>query len=161
MSSRIKKFALISTIILGASTVVPAISVGASELAQPQEATSIQENTDVYGILQEEDYQQDPNAPQLASWQTKLAKTAINAMLKNKKTAVSTVETLAGKRAANAFSKHFDKIAKQVKPLLKWTDVPSQAVADAVYRGLINAGVARSTAKNAANAIKQGLSWII
>lgn len=92
---------------------------------------------------------------------TKLIKKAIKIVLKNHKKAVPIIEELGGKRAAKAFSKHFNKVSPQLKSLLKWSDIPYQAVHDAVYRGLINAGVSRATATKAAHALKEGISWLL
>ena len=92
---------------------------------------------------------------------TGLIKKAIKIVLKDYKKAVPIIEKLGGKRAATAFSKHFNKVSPQLKALLKWSDIPYQAVHDAVYRGLINAGVSRSTATKAALALKEGLSWLL
>lgn len=92
---------------------------------------------------------------------TTIIKKAIKIILKNHKKAVPIIEKLGGKRAAKAFSKHFSKVAPQLRALLKWSDIPYKAVYDAVYRGLINAGVSRSTATSAAHALKEGLSWLL
>lgn len=92
---------------------------------------------------------------------TTLVKKAIRIVLKNHEKAVPIIEKLGGKRAAKAFSKHFNKVSPQLKSLLKWSDVPYQAVHDAVYRGLINAGVSRATATKAAHALKEGLTWLL
>ena len=37
-----------------------------------------------------------------------------------------------GKTVAKNFLKHFDKVSAALKPLLKWADIPAQAVYDAV-----------------------------
>lgn len=92
---------------------------------------------------------------------TKLVKKAIRVILRNKTTAVNIVEKLGGKRAAKAFEKGFSHVAPQLRQLLKWSDIPYQAVYDAVYRGMINSGASRATATKAALAIKEGLSWLI
>lgn len=92
---------------------------------------------------------------------TKLIKKAIRIVLKNHKKAVPIIEELGGKQAAKAFSKHFDKVRPQLKALLDWSEIPYQAVHDAVYRGLVNAGVKKSIATKAAHALKEGLSWLL
>lgn len=101
------------------------------------------------------------NVVEAKSVGTKLIKKAIKIVLKNHKKAVPIIEELGGKRAAKAFSKHFNKVSPQLKALLKWSDIPYQAVHDAVYRGLINAGVSRATATKAAHALKEGISWLL
>lgn len=71
------------------------------------------------------------------------------------------IERVSGKTVAKNFLKHFDTVAKALEPLLEWSDIPAQAVYDAVFRGLYNAGVSRAVATNIALAIKEGLSWFI
>ena len=73
--------------------------------------------------------------------------------------AAKIIEKISGKTVAKNFLKHFDKVSAALKPLLKWADIPAQAVYDAVYRALYNAGVSSSVAANIALAIKEGLSW--
>lgn len=59
------------------------------------------------------------------------------------------------------FLKYFDDITDAINPLLKWSDIPAQAVYDAVLSGLLNANVSRSVATNIALAIKEGIGWFI
>lgn len=92
---------------------------------------------------------------------TKLVKKAIRVILRNKTKAVNIVEKLGGKEAAKAFEKGFSHVSPQLRQLLKWSDIPYQAVYDAVYRGMIKSGVKRATATEAALAIKEGLSWLM
>ncbi|MGY3742240.1 hypothetical protein [Leuconostoc inhae] len=91
---------------------------------------------------------------------SKLAKTAIKTILNNRSAAKSVVQKLGGKTAANAFDRNFGAISSELKPLLKWADVPSQAVYDATYRAL-RGSVSNSTAVSVANALAEGISWLI
>lgn len=107
---------------------------------------------------QESDYVNEPSTYSLKS---KVIKEAIQFILKHGDEAAKVVEKVAGKAVAKNFTKHFTKISKALKPLLKWVDIPAQAVYDAVYRGLYNSGVSSKVAANIALAIKEGLSWFI
>ena len=62
---------------------------------------------------------------------------------------------------AKNFKKYFSKICNAIEPLLSWTELPAQAVYDAVYRTLKNAGASNTVATNVALAIKEGLSLFI
>ena len=57
---------------------------------------------------------------------------------------------LVNQNSRNIFAK------KAVKPLLKWSEIPGQAVYDAIFRAIINAG-SRSVAANVANAVREVL----
>ncbi|WP_124065184.1 hypothetical protein [Clostridium sp. E02] len=98
-------------------------------------------------------------APQ--SWGSKVVKSAIKFIIKNKSAAAKVIEKVSGKTVAKNFLKHFTKITAAIEPLLEWSEIPAQAVYDAVFRGLYNAGVSRAVATNIALAIKEGLSWFI
>lgn len=75
--------------------------------------------------------------------------------LKNKHKAI---EELMDKKAVKVFIKSFDRAAPQLETLLNWTDIPYQAVFDAVYRGMINAGMSNNIATKVAYAIvKEGV----
>lgn len=91
---------------------------------------------------------------------SKLAKIAVKTILNNRSRAKSVVEFLGGKRAAGAFDKNFGAISSELNPLLEWADIPSQAVYDATYRAL-RGKVANSTAVSVANALAEGISWLI
>lgn len=92
---------------------------------------------------------------------TKIVKSAIKFIIKNKKASAEVIERVAGKTVAKNFLKYFDDITDAINPLLKWSDIPAQAVYDAVLSGLLNANVSRPVATNIALAIKEGLSWFI
>ncbi|HCZ0199875.1 TPA: hypothetical protein O2H24_002454 [Staphylococcus aureus] len=59
--------------------------------------------------------------------------------------------------AATIFDKGYSGIVKKLKPLLKWSEVPANAVGDAVKRGAINAGLSIGDAVKR-GAINAGLS---
>ncbi len=107
---------------------------------------------------QESDYATEI-APQSVG--SKIVKAAIKFIIKNKSAAAKVIEKVSGKTVAKNFLKHFDKVTKALNPLLEWSEIPAQAVYDAVFRGLYNAGVSRAVATNIALAIKEGLSWFI
>ena len=106
----------------------------------------------------ESDYVNVPTERNLA---TKIIKEAIELIIKHGDEAAKVIEKVAGKTVAKNFFKYFDKICDALKPLLKWTEIPAQAVYDAVYRTLKNAGVSSKVAANIALAIKEELSWFI
>lgn len=112
----------------------------------------------VYQEPKESDYQY--LREQRSIW-TKVAKTVIRKAIKNKSLVVSAVRNTVGKTVANQVDKYFTTIASSLTPLLNWTEIPAQAVQDAVYRGLVNSGVSSSTATEIAHAIKEVLSWVI
>lgn len=92
---------------------------------------------------------------------TKVVKEAIEFILKHADEAAEVVENVAGKTVAKNFKKYFGKICNAIEPLLSWTELPAQAVYDAVYRTLKNVGASNTVATNVALAIKEGLSWFI
>lgn len=92
---------------------------------------------------------------------SKFVRKAISLILKNKKNASRVVRLLAGARYANQFEKAFETVAPQLRALLNWTDIPYQAVYDAVYRGCIASGLSKASAIKIAYAIKEGISWIL
>lgn len=147
----------ILSMILSVSMAIAPVVGGASSVY----ATEAQVTTSTVQQLvmpQESNYSADrtPN-----NWVTKVAKTAIKFIIKNKSAAAKVVERVSGKAVAANFLKHFDKITEGLQPLLEWSDIPAQAVYDFVFRALWNAGVSRSVAANVALAIKEGLSWFI
>lgn len=88
---------------------------------------------------------------------TKIAKKAIN----NKARLVNFAEKVAGKTVAKNVNKFFTPITRALKPLLKWSEIPGQAVYDAIFRAIINAGGSRSVAANVANAVREVLGWTL
>ena len=92
---------------------------------------------------------------------TKIAKTALKKAIKNKARLIDFVEDVAGKKVAKNVDKFFNPITKALKPLLEWSEIPAQAVYDAVFRAIINAGGSRAVAANVANAIREVLEWTL
>ncbi|MBE5980476.1 MAG: hypothetical protein E7249_15275 [Paenibacillaceae bacterium] len=150
-----KKFlAMMLSITVGFTPVIAsATTVNAADL-QTSAETSVQ----ILAMPQESDY---PTVITPASVGSKVVKAAVKFIIKNKSAAAEVVERVSGKTVAKNFLKHFDTIAGALEPLLAWSDIPAQAVYDAVFRGLYNAGVSRAVATNIALAIKEGLSWFI
>lgn len=68
---------------------------------------------------------------------------------------------MAGKTVAKNVNKFFTPITRALKPLLKWSEIPGQAVYDAISRAIINAGGSRSVAANVANAVREVLEWTL
>ena len=64
-------------------------------------------------------------------------------------------------KIANQVAYYYGTIAKALKPLLDWSEIPAQAVQDAVYRELVRSGVSSSQATNIAFHVKEALSWFI
>lgn len=147
----------ILAIILSASLGITPLVGGAGTVyaAETQVATTAVQQL---AMPQESDYA-TTIAPQSVG--SKVVKSAIKFIIKNKSKAAKVVERVSGKTVAKNFLTHFDKITKAIEPLLAWSEIPAQAVYDAVFRGLYNAGVSRAVATNIALAIKEGLSWFI
>lgn len=158
-----------ASILLGA--LFPATSVFADE-APAQETTALQSPTlaptddDLQGpvpeyqlpVLKESDYQSHGLTGRAGlGW----IKIAVKYILKHPKQVAKTLEPYVGKRAAHTIETHFGKISKQLTPLLSWTDIPTEAVKNAVYRGLVNGGIKASTATNVANSVKTILGFLV
>ncbi len=90
-----------------------------------------------------------------------IVKQAIKIIINNKSKVISLVEGQMGKKTAAQLDKHYSKVVAELKPLLAWSEVPAQAVYDAVYRGMINAGVSNSVATNVALGVKTILNWLV
>ncbi|HDA6827023.1 TPA: hypothetical protein O5S06_001179 [Staphylococcus aureus] len=58
------------------------------------------------------------------------------------------------------FDKGYSGIVKELKPLLKWSEVPANAVSDAVKRGAINAGLSKSDAGIISTVVKEAIAWL-
>ncbi|NGS46258.1 hypothetical protein G6X06_11820, partial [Staphylococcus aureus] len=54
----------------------------------------------------------------------------------------------------------YSGIVKELKPLLKWSEVPANAVGDAVKRGAINAGLSKSDAGIISTVVKEAIAWL-
>ncbi|MBR5318545.1 MAG: hypothetical protein IKU46_03005 [Peptococcaceae bacterium] len=92
---------------------------------------------------------------------TKIVKSAINFIKNNKEAAAEVIESVSGSTVAKNFLKYYDKVVEVLEPLLEWSEIPAQAVYDAVRRVLVSAGVSETVAVNIALAIKEGLSWFV
>ncbi len=92
---------------------------------------------------------------------TKIVKSAINFIKNNKEAAAEVIESVSGPTVAKNFLKYYDKVVEALDPLLEWSEIPAQAVYDAVRRVLVAAGVSETVAVNIALAIKEGLSWFV
>lgn len=92
---------------------------------------------------------------------TKIVKSAINFIKNNKEAAAKVIEAVSGPTVAKNFLKYYDKVVEALNPLLEWSEVPAQAVYDAVRRVLVAAGASETVAVNIALAIKEGLSWFV
>ncbi|UVJ18697.1 hypothetical protein NW965_01705 [Staphylococcus aureus] len=62
--------------------------------------------------------------------------------------------------AATIFDKGYSGIVKKLKPLLKWSEVPANAVGDAVKRGAINAGLSIGDAGIISTVVKEAIAWL-
>lgn len=92
---------------------------------------------------------------------TKAVKFLIKNIIKHGKTVAKVIEKVSGKKVAKQFLKYHAGIAAELTPLLEWSDIPKQAVADAVYKGVINFGGSEAIAKNISLAIKEAWDWLI
>lgn len=90
-----------------------------------------------------------------------MQKKAVKKAINNKARLVNFAEKVAGKTVAKNVNKFFTPITRALKPLLKWSEIPGQAVYDAIFRAIINAGGSRSVAANVANAVREVLGWTL
>lgn len=115
---------------------------------------TIEYETEYMEPIEESDYLVNQNSRNIF---TKIAKKAIN----NKARLVNFAEKVAGKTVAKNVNKFFTPITRALKPLLKWSEIPGQAVYDAIFRAIINAGGSRSVAANVANTVREVLEWTL
>lgn len=116
---------------------------------------TIEYETEYMEPIEESDYLVNQNSRNIF---TKIAKKkAIN----NKARLVNFAEKVAGKTVAKNVNKFFTPITRALKPLLKWSEIPGQAVYDAIFRAIINAGGSRSVEANVANAVREVLEWTL
>ena len=115
---------------------------------------TIEYETEYMEPIEESDYLVNQNSRNIF---TKIAKKAIN----NKARLVNFAEKVAGKTVAKNVNKFFTPITRALKPLLKWSEIPGQAVYDAIFTAIINAGGSRSVAVNVANAVREVLEWTL
>lgn len=113
---------------------------------------------DTYQAPKESDY--DYLKEDRSIW-IKVAKAAIRTAIKNRRAVVNAVRSISGGTVANQVDRYYGIITSSLSPLLKWADIPAQAVYDAVFRGLVNSGVPRTVATNIALAIREAVSWML
>lgn len=87
---------------------------------------TIEYETEYMEPIEESDYLVNQNSRNIF---TKIAKKAIN----NKARLVNFAEKVAGKTVAKNVNKFFTPITRALKPLLKWSEIPGQAVYDAIF----------------------------
>lgn len=92
---------------------------------------------------------------------TKIAKAALRKAIQSRGAIVNAVRASAGNTVAKQVDKYYGAIVNALKPLLKWSEVPADAVKDAVYRELVKNGVSASQASKIAFHVKEALSWFI
>ena len=95
------------------------------------------------------------------SFWSKITKAAIKKAISNKRRVIEFVEKVTDKTIAKKVDKFFSPIVSALKPLLEWSEIPGDAVYDAVFRAIIKAGGSRSIAANIANAIREILEWTL
>lgn len=115
---------------------------------------TIEYETEYMEPIEESDYLVNQNSRNIF---TKIVKKAIN----NKARLVNFAEKVAGKTVAKNVNKFFTPITRALKPLLKWSEIPGQAVYDAIFTAIINAGGSRSVAVNVPNAVREVLEWTL
>ena len=112
---------------------------------------TIEYETEYMEPIEESDYLVNQNSRNI------FTKKAVKKAINNKARLVDSAEKMAGKTVAKNVNKFFTPITKALKPLLKWSEIPGQAVYDAIFRAIINAGGSRSVAANVANAVREVL----
>lgn len=63
-------------------------------------------------------------------------------------------------KAVNAFNKAYTPLVKELKPLLKWSEVPANAVRDAAIRAGRAAGLSESQVHTLGVTLKEAISWL-
>lgn len=119
---------------------------------------TIEYETEYMEPIEESDYLVNQNSRNIF---TKIAKKAVKKAINNKARLVNFAEKVAGKTVAKNVNKFFTPITRSLKPLLKWSEIPGQAVYDAIFTAIINAGGSRSVAANVANAVREVLEWTL
>ena len=111
---------------------------------------TIEYETEYMEPIEESDYLVNQNSRNIF---TKIAKKAVKKAINNKARLVNFAEKVAGKTVAKNVNKFFTPITRALKP--------GQAVYDAIFRAIINAGGSRSVAANVANAVREVLEWTL
>lgn len=92
---------------------------------------------------------------------TKIAKATLKKAIQNRSAVINAVRSVSGKTVANQVDRYYGAIVNALKPLLEWSEIPANAVYNAIYRNVKNAGASSSVASNVALAIKEAGSWIL
>ncbi|MFP4921773.1 hypothetical protein ACJVVW_08580 [Staphylococcus coagulans] len=133
----------------------------ANEVQESVQKVKQQQYVNVDGVK----INRNPNLPQSPQSQerigaTKAAKTAIKFIINLKSDARKVIKKVVGNKTANLFDKAYSPIDKELKSLLKWSEVPAQAVGDAAYLGALNAGLSKGNAGIISTTIKEAISWL-
>jgi hypothetical protein len=150
------------------STISPFVDAKESNIKnEPSTTTANSSNQAKYVTVDGVKINRNPNLPVNPEAQnrigaTKVVKTAIKLIINNKKSkAVGVVEKKGGKKAAKAFIKAYSPLEKELKPMLKWSEVPANAVRDAGIRAGRAAGLSESLqAHTLGVSLKEAISWL-
>lgn len=113
-----------------------------------------------YGTTYESDIESSSQY-QTRAGGTWFVKKSIKVALNNKYKAADAVGSIAGNKAKQEFLKRFHGIEPELRQLLRWSDIPSKAIHDAVYRGMMKAGADYENATRIANAVRHAVGWIL
>jgi hypothetical protein len=151
--------------IIGSLVLSAILLTSVSPLANAEEQTQLEHNDNAQQTQQNNSNQQSYNNKkdvQTYVGGTYLTKKAIKGILSNKGKLVGAVKSVTGnQKAADAVSKNFNYIDAELRPLLKLSEVPANSVADAVYRGLVDAGVKKGLAGQVKVAVKEGINLLV
>ena len=92
---------------------------------------------------------------------TEAVKFLIKNIIKHGKECAEIIAKVSDKKTAKQFLKYHKGIAGALTPLLEYSEIPKQAVADAVFRGVINSGGSRVVASRIATAVKAAWDWFL
>ena len=147
-----KSIVLLALILLG-TTIFPNLSFASfnSDYIYEQELSINDEFDNANSKIQERS---------IPSW---ISKKAIKAAIKpsNQRKVVNLVGRYVGGDMAVKVGKYYDKIAEALKPLLKWAEIPAQAVEDSIYRNLYNFGVSSAEARSIGHEVKTIIDLVI
>ena len=120
--------------------------------AVPACAESLDNQCDTYNVINinednnsyftEQEIREQKNAL------TEAQKFVIKNLINHGDEAAKVIEKVSGKKVAKWFLKYQPGISKALTPLLDYADLPKDTVADAIYRGVINAGGTPQMASN-------------
>ena len=147
------------------STISPFVDAKESNIKNEPSTTANSSNQAKYVTVDGVKINRNPNLPVNPEAQnrigaTKVVKTAIKLIINNKSKAVGVVEKVGGKKAAKAFNKAYSPLVKELKPMLKWSEVPANAVRDAGIRAGRAAGLSESQAHTLGVSLKEAISWL-